>query len=161
MAIWKPTLAPSEICSDFTLSCKGVVSVLSWGRSANKYVPVGGRERKPVLTLQDLCLLNQTERKYPLLRTHPFASVLQRAVELRCPSPDCLYPWARKPWRSRACFSPLRPSESLSEEKLMELFWRGSCFSSLSCCSFCSLSLLSFHSRRAGARQALWQIKMS
>lgn len=105
-AVLKPALAPSETCSDLTLNCKGIVSILGWCRSANKHVPVRGREGKSVLTLQDLCLLNQIKRKYQLLRIHPIISILQRTVELRCPSRDRLYLWARKQWRSRACFSP-------------------------------------------------------
>lgn len=43
-----------------------------------------GRERKPVLTLHDLLLFNQTKRKYQPLRIHPLISILQRTVELRC-----------------------------------------------------------------------------
>lgn len=104
--VLKPALAPSETCSNFTLNCEGVLSVLRWCHSANKHVPVRGRERNRVLTLWNLCLLNQTERKHQLLRIHPFVSALQRTVQLRCPSQGSLYPWARKQWRSRACFSP-------------------------------------------------------
>lgn len=82
--ILNPALAVSEACSDFTLTCKGAVWILRRCHSANKHVTFRGRERRPVLTLQDLLLFNQTKRKYQLLRIHPVISILQRTVDLRC-----------------------------------------------------------------------------
>lgn len=120
MQFWSLPWLPLKPGSDLTLNCKGVVSILGWCRSANKHIPVRGREGKSVLTLQDLCLLNQIKTKYQLLRIHPIISVLQRTVELRCSSQDRLYLWARKQWRSHAWFPPTRrPWKKLFEEKLM------------------------------------------
>lgn len=146
-AVLNPALAPSETCSDFTLTCKGAVWTLSWCHSANEHVPFRGTERKSVLTLQDLLLFNQTKRKYQLLRIHPFISILQRTVELRCSSWACLYHEQRNSGRSMLVFSPHWSQEKIC---LKKNWW---CFSkevtiflpfpdAASVLSHCSLSMV-------------------